>query len=145
MSEKTIHINMQSAIFSKLKQIKLFGFGLFSLVGLLLDLGAFLSFIYLGFSVQISNIVAGGIGVTFVFFSSAKNIFLHDSEFLFVKFLVYVIWNCFRIYFLTVVIVFLTDSLYLAPVLSKILILPFSLYMNFFFMNILMTSRIKFY
>jgi putative flippase GtrA len=114
-------------------------------MGLILDLAIFSSLIYLGLSIFISNIIAGSFAVTFVYFSSARYTFFHKSKFLLIKFVYYVFFNISRIYILSITIVFLTEFLHVIPLLPKILVIPVSLYMNFLFMNVLMTNKIKFY
>ena len=132
-------------LINKSKSIKLFGFTIFSGLGFAIDFGIFSILIYLNISVFISNIVAGFFAVSFVYFTSARHIFDHHNKFLLLKFIIYIIFNIFRVYFLSLIIVFLTVSLELAPIFPKILVLPVSLYTNFLFMNFLMTNKLKLY
>jgi len=129
----------------KFKSINLLGFGFFSGLGLIIDLVIFSILIYLGVSIFVSNFTAGFFAVSFVFFSSARYIFIHDSEFLLTKFAGYIFFNIFRVYVLSILIVALTGFLDVIPLLPKILVIPVSLYMNFLFMNVLMTNKIRFY
>ena len=132
-------------LINKSKSIKLFGFTIFSGLGFAIDFGIFSFLIYLDTPIFISNITAGFFAVSFVYFTSAKHVFNYRNNFLLIKFIAYIIFNAFRIYFLSLLIVFLTDSLELAPIFPKVLVLPVSLYMNFIFMNFLMTNKLKLY
>ena len=132
-------------LINKSKSIKLFGFTIFSGLGFAIDFGIFSFLIYLDTPIFISNIAAGFFAVSFVYFTSAKHVFNYRNNFLLIKFIAYIIFNAFRIYFLSLLIVFLTDSLELAPIFPKVLVLPVSLYMNFIFMNFLMTNKLKLY
>ena len=132
-------------LINKSKSIKLFGFTIFSGLGFAIDFGIFSFLIYLDTPIFISNITAGFFAVSFVYFTSAKHVFDYRNNFLLIKFIAYIIFNAFRIYFLSLLIVFLTDSLELAPIFPKVLVLPVSLYMNFIFMNFLMTNKLKLY
>ena len=132
-------------LISKSKSIKLFGFTFFSGLGFAIDFGIFSILIYLNISVFISNVIAGFFAVSFVYFSSARHVFMHHNRFFLIKFIIYIIFNIFRVYALSLLIVFLTDYLELAPIIPKILVLPVSLYVNFLFMNLLMTNKFRFY
>ncbi len=132
-------------LINKAKSIKLFGFTIFSGFGFVIDFGIFSILIYLNISVFVSNIAAGFFAVSFVYFSSAKHIFINHNKFFLAKFIIYIIFNIFRVYVLSLLVVFLTGSLELAPIFPKILVLPASLYANFLFMNFLMTNKFKFY
>ena len=115
-------------LINKSKSIKLFGFTIFSGLGFAIDFGIFSFLIYLDTPIFISNITAGFFAVSFVYFTSAKHVFNYRNNFLLIKFIAYIIFNAFRIYFLSLLIVFLTDSLELAPIFPKVLVLPVSLY-----------------
>tara|TARA_B100000029_G_C17433293_1_gene908696 strand:+ start:333 stop:752 length:420 start_codon:yes stop_codon:yes gene_type:complete len=130
---------------NKFKSINLLSFGFFSGLGLVIDLVIFSILIYLGVSIFVSNVTAGFFAVSFVYFSSARYIFIHDSKFLLTKFVGYIFFNIFRVYVLSILIVALTGFLDVIPLLPKILVIPVSLYMNFLFMNVLMTNKIRFY
>tara|TARA_A100001015_G_scaffold309819_1_gene409972 strand:- start:1207 stop:1626 length:420 start_codon:yes stop_codon:yes gene_type:complete len=132
-------------IINKFKSINLLSFGFFSGLGLTIDLVIFSTLIYLGVSIFFSNVTAGFFAVSFVYFSSAKYTFIHDSKFLLTKFVGYIFFNIFRVYILSILIVFLTGFLDVIPLYPKIFVIPFSLYMNFLFMNALMTNKIRFY
>ena len=101
-------------LINKSKSIKLFGFTIFSGLGFAIDFGIFSFLIYLDTPIFISNITAGFFAVSFVYFTSAKHVFNYRNNFLLIKFIAYIIFNAFRIYFLSLLIVFLTDSLELA-------------------------------
>lgn len=134
-----------SNLFHQLRAIKLFGFSLFSFLGFIIDFLAFLILLFLGFSVIYSNIIGGALGVSFVYFSSGKYIFFDDSKSLLTKFFFYVLWNGFRVYFLSLIIASSSQFFDVFPLLPKIIVVPISMYLNFLFMHVLMTKEIKFY
>ena len=134
-----------SVYFRKIKNIKLFGFGIVSVNGLGIDILIFISLISSGYIPLIANIFSSVVAVTFGYFVSARYIFFYKGHFLMLKFLSYLVWNVFRILFFSYLIAQLTIILSLYPMISKIIITPFSFYFNFLFMSFLMTGRIKYY
>ena len=93
-------------LINKSKSIKLFVFTIFSGLGFAIDFGIFSFLIYLDTPIFISNITAGFFAVSFVYFTSAKHVFNYRNNFLLIKFIAYIIFNAFRIYFLSLLIVF---------------------------------------
>jgi putative flippase GtrA len=110
----------------------LFHFGIFSGIGLTMDVTLFYIMVHiLSFNVILSNIISAFTAVTFVFLTSNRIIF-KQSDFSYVKYIVYIIYQAVAIISFSFLIKLLINIFSLPPVVSKIIVVPFSFLLNYF-------------
>lgn len=118
----------------------LVGFTLVSGIGLGIDFCLFLAFVHAGFDVAGSNFVSAACAVTFVYFASVSRVFSYRGRFLLPLFLVYLAYQVVAVLLASLAVKMIV-RLGAAPVLAKIMILPFTFGANFLFMSLLTRRR----
>ena len=115
-------------------------------IGWILD---FITFTLLGFvskNLVLNNFISSGVGVTFVFIFATRGIFKNNSKIsLKWKYIIYIIYQCVLIFFMSklldavngfIVAHFAVDIIVrFAAIISKIVITPISMVLNFFVMK----------
>lgn len=114
--------------------IKFFKFGLISFIGLCLDLLTYF-FLIKYFLIFVSNIVSSGVAVSTVYFLTS--IFISDSKKSILSFILWILYQVINILFFSYLLFFI-DSLLNDPILSKIILIPFSFLLNFLVINFLL-------
>ena len=116
-------------------------FGLVSLAGLLLDTSVFLALVAAGIGPFAANAAGGTLAVMFVFVASVRRIFLDRSRLLIGKFMAYLAYQVVLIIVASLAVELLVARAQLAPLLAKVLVLPFTFSANFGFMRWLTRAR----
>lgn len=115
-------------------------------IGWILD---FISYTVLGFvsdNLVLNNIISSWIGVTFVFIFATRKVFQNNSKIsLKWKYLIYMMYQCVLIFFVSkllnvvyaaiVTYISLSGMLRFAAIISKILVTPVTMILNFFVMK----------
>lgn len=122
-------------------------FSLVSGIGWLLDLCIFLSLVHLGsFIPFFSNIMSSFIAITYVYFISIRKIFVSQTNDKLIGFFVYIAYQILSILAFSLLIQFIDNQLLNLPfrlivpteLTSKLIVTPFTLLTNYFFMKILL-------
>ena len=121
--------------------VRLAGFGVVSLVGWALDFAIFATLVLVGLSPFFSNLVGATVGVTFVYFVSARKIFVYQGQFLYWKFAVYLAYQACAITLASWAIGALTLHTPLPAIASKTVVTPLTFGANFLFMSFLMRDK----
>lgn len=124
-----------------------FHFSLVSGIGWLLDICIFLSLVYFSpFIPLFSNIISSFVAITYVYFISIRKIFVSQTNDKLVGFFVYIIYQIISILSFSFLIQFINNLLVNLPfelidsseLASKIIVTPFTLLTNYFFMKLLL-------
>jgi putative flippase GtrA len=118
-------------------------FGVVSLIGLGLDFSLFTVLSLLDITPFISNLASASVGVTFVYFVSAKRIFYLDNQFIWRIFLLYISYQLLAIPSASWGIDALTMHSFLPALAAKIAITPVTFSVNFIFMTIASSTRFR--
>ena len=132
-----------------MKQIFLQALHFFGLsgIGWILD---FCTFILLGFisnNLILNNTISSWVGVTFVFCTATRHIF-KNSNHLYLKYIVYLLYQVLLIYAISTLLNFVNILLAVyfsysfLPVVAKILVTPITMILNFIIMKIIVEERI---
>ena len=85
-----------------------------------------------GFPVYISNLISSGTAITFAYCTSGKFVF-KDSTYSTGKYIIFISYFAASINFFSYIISALVDKLSLIPLIAKIITLPISFFVNYFF------------
>ena len=85
-----------------------------------------------GFPVYISNLISSGTAITFVYPTSGKFVF-KDSTYSTGRYIIFISYFAASINFFSYIISALVDKLSLIPLIAKIVTLPVSFLVNYFF------------
>ncbi|MDR5855201.1 GtrA family protein [Caballeronia sp. LZ062] len=118
-------------------------FGLVSGLGWLIDFCLFGALTALKAPVWMANTASATAAVLFVFFVSVRRVFQYHEHYLLGKLLCYVVYQAIAILAASFAIDLLTHRFGLAPIVSKILVTPFTFYCNFQFMSFITTGRLR--
>ena len=121
----------------------IFRFLMVSGIGWLIDFSLFFLLITVGLSPLLANAIGATVAVTFVFFRSAKVIFLYDGKYIFAKLLLYFCYQTFSIFLASCAVQGLTTWFGLYPVMAKCLVTPLTFYFNFQFMSFITTGKFR--
>lgn len=122
---------MRAAI-CKYGNLPIFRYGLIALAGLTLDIVVFQTLVSLAGWVFLANVISAGCAVTFVYFASLHTIFT-ESKACARRFSLFVAYYAVSIAFFSWVIDALTLHLALLPLVAKLITVPASFLMNYFF------------
>ncbi len=116
-------------------------------IGWLVDISIFtvLTAIF-QYSVLYSNCLSSFVAITLVFTVSTKRIFIHNNEFMLLKFIMFGVFQLFSIWFFSHVIYLVSKYLYthflltfvFIPVIVKISVTPFTLLLNYLLMKVIL-------
>jgi putative flippase GtrA len=118
-------------------------FGLISGIGWLIDFCLFAALTALKSPVWLANTASATTAVLFVFFVSVRRVFQYHGHYLLGKLLSYVVYQAIAILSASLIIDLLTRHFGLAPIVSKIIVTPFTFYCNFQFMSLITTGRLR--
>ena len=115
-------------------------------IGWILDFITFTSLSFISGNLILNNTISSWVGVTFVFCFATKKLFINNSKIsLKRKYLIYLVYQCILIYFVSkalneINIGLLSYSsmdlvLRFSPILSKILVTPITMVLNFIVMK----------
>lgn len=115
-------------------------------LGWLLDFGVYTLLGMFSNKVEINNMISSWVGVTFVFIFSTRSVFKSNSRIpLKVKYLIYIIYQIVLIFFMSKLLGYFNALILnyvrvwivknLSSIISKILITPFTMVLNFFVMK----------
>ena len=136
-------LSLARAGVERLFRYNLTRFGLTAGTGFLLDFIVFMILVGLTKSALLSNIVSATVGVTFAYFASARFLIAATSDRLLSRYMVYVIYNATSILLFSAAISTTARLLGGHPVIAKVLLTPFSFYLNFLFINFLLTRTFR--
>lgn len=134
-----------SAIIRRAFKLKIFGFGLVSLIGLMGDYVLFTVLIVAGMAAIGANLISATAAVLFVFIVSTRHIFANTGGHLVVKLTAYLLFQLAAITLFSALIDYLSEASGLFPLIVKIATTPFSFYLNFLFMGWLTERRFHLY
>lgn len=118
-------------------------FGVISGVGWLIDFSLFAFLCWFGVPVWVANMLGASVAVLFVFFVSVRRVFEYEGGYLVRKLIAYAIYQVIAILAASFLIDALTQSIGLAPVVSKIIVTPLTFYANFQFMSFITTGKLR--
>jgi putative flippase GtrA len=124
-------------------RMKIFGFGLFSIVGLGGDYLLFTAFILAGLAPFPANLISAGTAVLFVFVVSVRHVFEDSPGNLFVKLALYVAYQIVAVALFSWAIAAVSEATNFFPLFVKIASTPFSFYLNFLFMGFVAERRLN--
>ena len=119
-------------------------FSLVSGVGWLIDIGLFTVLVALMFPPTIANLISAGVAVTYVYIVSTRHIFVHGHCFQWQKYILYLAYQVLAISLASLAIGGLHSWIGGHPLISKLLVTPLTLYVNFVFMAYLLQNRLRF-
>ena len=97
-----------------------------------------------GFPVYISNLISSGTAITFVYFTSGKFVF-KDSTYSTGRYIIFISYFAASINFFSYIISALVDKLSLIPLIAKIITLPISFFVNYFFASKILKTQLAKY
>ena len=110
----------------------LFQFGIFSGIGLTLDVSIFYLLVHiLSVNVVVSNIISAFTAVTFVFLTSNRIIF-KQTKFSYIRYTIYIVYQAVAIVSFSFLIKLIIVVFNLPPVVSKLIVVPFTFLLNYF-------------
>jgi putative flippase GtrA len=121
---------------------KVIAFALVSGIGLALDFSIFLLLIFAGLSPGAANLISATVAVTFVYFTSTKQVFDYQGRFLFHLFAVYLVYQALAVTIASWALAWIVAEWELAPAIAKLLILPATFSANYLFMHWLTAKRV---
>lgn len=115
-------------------------------IGWILDFCTYTALGFLSGNLVLNNIISSWIGVTFVFIFATRKVFENNSKMsLKWKYVIYILYQCVLIYFisklLNTVNAVIVDNISIdlilrfSPTISKILVTPITMILNFFVMK----------
>lgn len=120
-------------------------FSLTSGIGWLVDVSLFTWLVFLKISPFYANLISAGIAVSYVFFVSTRHIFIRDQRYMVGKFLGYLVYHIVAVFLASAAIQGLYGILEVHPLICKIIVTPFTLYINYIFMAFLLEKRLRWY
>ena len=118
-------------------------FGLISGLGWMIDYSLFALLCSLPTNVWVANVASASFAVIFVFFASKHHVFEYEGGYLIVKLIAYFVYQAGAILMASFLIEALTYKSNIEPILSKILITPITFYLNFQFMSLITTGKMR--
>ena len=101
-------------------------------MGLLIDLTIFYLLSSQGSPIFLCNIISSGLAITFVYFSSVRFVF-KDKEYKYLRYTLFIGYYSLSISFFSYLISVLVYEFSFIPLLAKIITLPFSFIINYYF------------
>lgn len=138
---KTLHLRNLKELWNYLHTYTIARYFWVAGAGFVFDLLTFTILNYLvGLSPMISNVASGTVGVTWVYFVSAKRIFQYRGRWLYPKFIAYVAYNVAAILLASALIAALAAWLVLPALLVKVVIVPVQFFMNYFILSAILRA-----
>lgn len=116
-------------------------FGFLSGIGWLIDFCLFITLVWLKLPVWLVNMFSASAAVLFVFFTSVRNVFRYNGDYLVYKLIAYTIYQTISILTASFFIQEIITRFGIAPILSKVLITPLTFYANFQFMSFITSGK----
>jgi len=113
------------------------GFAGVSGIGLLLDFSLFETLDLIEGHPSIANVISSTVGTSFVYFASVRNVFRYNGKFMFVKWIIYIIYQVLLITTVSFIIGNLSENFRIQGWVIKISVTPFTFLTNFIFMSVL--------
>ncbi|MBO9330455.1 hypothetical protein GHR37_15030 [Achromobacter xylosoxidans] len=109
-------------------------FGMISGIGWLIDFSIFTMLCSLGIMPGYANGIAATVAVTFVYFSSLRPIFKYRGNYVFQKLILYWIYQALAVTIASLAVNFISN-LNFHPIVSKMIVTPFTFLTNYVFMR----------
>ncbi len=112
---------------------KLFVYGLYTVIGLSLDIATFLSLTHgAGVLPFWANIVGGALASTFVYYATVRRIFAYQGRFLMTKWLAYVGYICVALLVASALVQLIVSAWMMMPLVAKLMLVPVQFFLNYF-------------
>lgn len=118
-------------------------FGLVSGTGWLIDFCLFLASAWAGAPVWLANMLGASVAVLFVFFVSVHRVFKYKGGYLVGKLVLYVIYQIIAISLASLLIDGIVRWYGASPLIAKVFVTPLTFYVNFQFMSLLTTGKLR--
>jgi len=101
-------------------------------IGLIIDLIIFYTLSSNSVNIFLSSLISSGLAITFVYFSSIRYVF-QDKDYAISRYILFILYYAISISFFSFMITILVYEFSLVPLVAKIVTLPCSFLVNYFF------------
>ena len=101
-------------------------------IGLIIDLIIFYTLSSNSVDIFLSSLISSGLAITFVYFSSIRYVF-QDKDYAISRYILFILYYAISISFFSFMITILVYEFSLVPLVAKIVTLPCSFLVNYFF------------
>jgi len=101
-------------------------------IGLIIDLIIFYTLSSNSVNIFLSSLISSGLAITFVYFSSIRYVF-RDKDYAISRYILFILYYAISISFFSFMITVLVYEFSLVPLVAKIVTLPCSFLVNYFF------------